>query len=86
MVALTPAHDMFQTICRVCVVAARPLVNLSMSPPSIDILFSSPDDLEVDPQMEWVMVEARGGYLEAYRHTLEAIKRMAFEKFVIIDF
>ncbi|KAL8785976.1 MAG: hypothetical protein Q9213_003052 [Squamulea squamosa] len=36
LVALTPAYDMFETICKVAVVAARPLSGLESNPPTID--------------------------------------------------
>jgi helicase required for RNAi-mediated heterochromatin assembly 1 len=80
MVALTPSHDMFRTTCLVAVVAARPLVNLSMNPPRVDIFLRSHADIEIDPQKEWVMVEAKGGYFEAYRYTLLALQRMYRER------
>ncbi|SLM34912.1 P-loop containing nucleoside triphosphate hydrolase [Lasallia pustulata] len=62
MVALTPAEDMFKEVCRVAVVAARPLAGVSQNPPEIDIFFADPEDFEIDPQQEWVMVEARVGF------------------------
>ncbi|KAL8898231.1 MAG: hypothetical protein Q9192_002187 [Flavoplaca navasiana] len=37
LVALTPADDMFQTICKVAVVAARPLSGVQSNPPAIDV-------------------------------------------------
>lgn len=79
MVALTPAKDMFKSICRVAVVAARPLEGLQQNPPEIDIFFATPMELEMDPQQEWVMVESKNGYFEAYRHTLRSLQKMATE-------
>ena len=80
LVALTPANDMFGTICRVAVVAARPLARVEQNPPEIDIYFATYDEIEVDPQQEWVMVEARTGYFEAYRHTLRGLQKLAGER------
>lgn len=80
MVALTPAEDMFKEVCRVAVVAARPLAGVSQNPPEIDIFFADPEDFEIDPQQEWVMVEARVGYFESYRHTLLSLQKMAQER------
>ena len=80
LVALSPASDMFKTICRIAVVAARPLEAVQQNPPEIDIYFGGPDEIEIDPQQEWVMVEARNGYYEAYRHTLRSLQKIAQEK------
>lgn len=79
VVALTPANDMFQKICRMAVVAARPLLGVQMNPPEIDIFFANADDIEIDPQQEWVMVESRDGYFEGSRYTLRALQKMANE-------
>lgn len=79
--ALTPARDMFKTICRVAIVAARPLDGVQKNPPEIDIFFASPEEIEIDPQQEWVMVECRDGYFEAYRHTLRSLQRMSMETY-----
>ncbi|MCJ1404379.1 hypothetical protein MMC11_007604 [Xylographa trunciseda] len=85
LVALTPAADMFTTVCKVAVVAARPLVSLQQSPPSIDIYFNSSDELEIDPQKKWLMVEARSGFFEAQRHTLRALQKMSCERFPLAE-
>lgn len=81
MVALTTTKDMFKTICRIAVVAARPLAGVLMNPPEIDIFFASPGEIEMDPQQEWVMVECRDSYFEAYRHTLRSLQRMSTEPY-----
>ena len=80
LVALTPASDAFKTVCRVGVVAARPLSGLQNTPPAVDIFFKTPTELEIDPQQEWLMVEARNAYWEAYRHTLCALQKMSQER------
>ena len=36
--------------------AARPLAGLQQNPPEIDIFFGAADEIEVDPQIEWIMV------------------------------
>lgn len=61
MLALTPASDQFRSICRVAIVAARPLTGLLQNPPAIDIFFGQADEIEIDPQEEWLMVESRTG-------------------------
>ena len=85
LIALTPADDMFKSICKVATVAARPLTGLAMNPPQIDIFFS-PGEIEVDPQREWVMVEAAQGYFEAYRHTLKSLQKIAKEPFPLAEY
>lgn len=79
LIALSPANDMFKSICKVGVVAARPLSGVNSNPPEIEIFFGSPDEIEIDPQQEWVMVESSLGYFEAYRHTLASLQKMATE-------
>lgn len=82
IVALTPANDMFKSICRVAVIAARPLAGLEQNPPEIDLFFAAPEELEIDPQQEWLMVEARTGFYEAYRHTLQSLQMLAKEEYM----
>ena len=79
VVALTPANNMFQNICRIAIVAARPLVSVQLNPPEIDIFFARPEEIEIDPQQEWVMVECRDGYFEGSRYTLRALQKMSTE-------
>ena len=86
IVALTPVENMFQGICLVAVVAARPLEGLRVSPPSIDLFFGRHEDIEVDPQKEWLMVEAKQGYYEAHRHTLRALQKMSSERFPLSEY
>ena len=81
IVALTTATDKFDNICKVGVVAARPLVGLQQNPPTIDIFFNCTDELEIDPQQEWLMIESRSGYYEAHRHTLRALQKMSIERY-----
>ena len=79
IVALTPRADMFQTICRIAVVAARPLHGLEMNPPRIDLFWANPDDAEFDPTVNWIMVEARSGYWESFRHMGVALQKLRTE-------
>ena len=67
------------------IVAARPLAGVLNQPPEIDIYFARPEDVQIDPQEEWLMIEAKQGYFEAYRHTLQALKKLQREKFPLSD-
>lgn len=77
ILALTPAKDCFQTVCRLAVVAARPLAGLQERPPTIDVFFV--DETEIDPQQEWIMVEARQGFYEGHRHVLAGLQKLTSE-------
>jgi helicase required for RNAi-mediated heterochromatin assembly 1 len=85
LVALSPAVDGFQTTCVVAVVAARPLDGVKHTPPEIDIFFGSPEEIHMDPQQEWVMIEAKTGYYEAARHTLVALQKLTGEVFPLSE-
>ena len=85
IVALTHAEDKFDTICKVAVVAARPLTALYTNPPTVELYFNSVDELELDPQQEWIMIEARSGYYEANRHILRALQKMSTEEFPLAE-
>lgn len=56
-----------------------------MNPPEIDLFFARPEELEVDPDVEYLMVEDRGGLFEANRHTLVALQRMMREPFPLSE-
>lgn len=79
LVALTPTKDGFNNVCLSAVVAARPLQNLEVNPPEIDILFGDIGYHELEPQRSYIMVEATSGYFEAYRHTLRALQKQSQE-------
>ncbi|KUM65699.1 hypothetical protein ACN42_g1364 [Penicillium freii] len=81
IVALTPKRNAFSSKCVVAVVACRLLEAVEKDPPEVDLFLASPDDIEVDPQQEWIMVEARAGYFEANRHTLTALQKLSKESF-----
>lgn len=85
LVGLTPEGDNFRTTCILATVAARPLVNLEVNPPEVDIFFTSTEDIEIDFQRAFTMVEATQGYYEAYRHTLKALQKQSNEKFPLSE-
>ncbi|KAI9372575.1 P-loop containing nucleoside triphosphate hydrolase protein [Aspergillus egyptiacus] len=85
MVALSPASDGFQTKCAIAIIAARPLDGVKLQPPEVDIFFANPADADFDPQLEWVMVEAKDGYYESARHTMMALQKMSRESFPLAD-
>lgn len=80
LLAMTPADDMFQSKVRAVVVAARPLSLLNQNPPEFDVFFARPEEAEIDPSVEWLIVEGRTGFYEADRHTLLALNKMAQER------
>jgi len=82
IVALTTKEDKFQKICLIAVVAARPLAGLEQNPPEINVFFATPEEIEIDPQQEWLMVECRNGFFEAARHTLKSLQKMSKERLV----
>ncbi|KFZ06707.1 hypothetical protein V501_07158 [Pseudogymnoascus sp. VKM F-4519 (FW-2642)] len=85
MVALSPVHDKFKTICKVAIVAARPLAAVEQDPPQIDIFWASIEESEFDPTEEYVMVEAKSGYFEASRHMLVAMQKLMSETFPMAE-
>ena len=70
---------MFQSKAVVATVAARPLAALNQDPPEIDLFIARAEEMEVDPAIEWVMVEDRGGLYEAHRQTMLALQKMMRE-------
>lgn len=80
IVALTPVQDRFKTICKVAVVAARPLSGIEQNPPQIDLFWAGAKDAIFDPMVEYVMIEARSGYFEASRHMLVAMQKLMTER------
>ncbi|KAK0863231.1 hypothetical protein LTR87_016287, partial [Friedmanniomyces endolithicus] len=85
LVVLTPTTDMFQKRAIVATVAARPLELLDSNPPEIDLYIARPEDMEIDPAVEWIMVEDRSGFYEADKHTLVALQRMMREPFPLAE-
>ncbi|KAF2213954.1 hypothetical protein CERZMDRAFT_110938 [Cercospora zeae-maydis SCOH1-5] len=85
LVVLTPAEDKFQSKAIVATVAARPLEYLKFDPPELDLFFACADELEIDPAVEWLMIEDKSGLYEANRHTLLALQRMMREPFPLSE-
>lgn len=80
MVALSPVDDAFQTKCVIAIVAARPLDGVKLCPSEVDLFFADPADADFDPQLEWIMIEAKKGYYEASRHTMMALQKLSRER------
>ena len=88
LVVLSPVADKFRTKCIVAVVAARRLSWLDVMQPTkprIQIYVGNPAQLEIDPQQEFIMLEALGGYWEAYRYTYQALKKLHYERFPLAE-
>lgn len=50
MVALSPENDVFGTNCKIAIVAARPIIGgLDQNPPTVDLFWSTIDDVVFDP-------------------------------------
>ena len=79
LVVLTPSDDMFQKKSVVATIAARPVSALQQNPPELDLFIARTAELEIDPAVEWVMVEARSSFYEAERHTMLALQKMMSE-------
>ena len=60
-------------------VASRKIDRLKENPPKIDLFFARPEEIEIDPNQEWLMVEERTGFYEAQRHTMTALHKMMKE-------
>lgn len=65
---------------KVAIVAARPISDLEQDPPQLDLFLARPEELEIDCQKKWIMLEERSGFFEAERHTLVALQKMVHEK------
>lgn len=76
---------MFQKKAIVATVAARPLAGLQQNPPELDLFIARAKEMEIDPAMEFVMIEERSGFYEADRHTLLALQKMAREPFPLSE-
>ncbi|KAK1701562.1 helicase required for RNAi-mediated heterochromatin assembly 1 [Colletotrichum godetiae] len=92
IVALSPASDRFRAQCIVAVVTGRydELAGSSSAPPPLDLEFSDPGITAglMEPDQEYVMIEARSNYFEAVRHVLESLKQSAeddspFDKYFV---
>lgn len=81
LVVLTPRGDNFKKVCKVAVVAARPLTGLEQNPPQVDLFWGDPREMEFDSTEAWTMIEARTGYFEANRHMLVAMQKLMTERY-----
>lgn len=81
LVALTPTKDMFKTKCIAATVAARPLDLLEEDVPKLDLFFANPDDIDLDPNLEYTMIEERTSFFEAVRHLGVSLQKMSGEEF-----
>ena len=79
LVALTPADAIFRSVAHIAVVAARPLAGLQEDPPCIDVFFASPEQIEIDPQREWLLVESRNGFYEGHRNVMLGLQMLTKE-------
>ena len=75
---------MFQKKAVVATVAARPIDLVLSNPPEIDLIIANPEEEEIDPALEWVMIEDRSSLYAASQHTLLALQHMMREPYVQI--
>lgn len=82
LVVLIPAEGASYNVDElvVAVVAARPVAQLEQNPPMLDLFFARPEEIEIDNQKKWLMLEERSGLFESQRHTLVALQKMMHEK------
>lgn len=81
-VALSPAHDNFDTLCFPAVVVGKDCRDATgMIPPIIDLEFEDTEMLAevTNPNLYFVMMEARSNYYEAVRHVMLGLKQAAGE-------
>jgi helicase required for RNAi-mediated heterochromatin assembly 1 len=87
LVVLSKRADAFQTTCLVATIAGRQIVGGLEpdlrngegpdTPPRVDIFWAQHDDATIDPSIEYVMLEAKGGYFESLRHTMIGLQHAA---------
>ena len=78
IVALSPKHDNFKTICKIATIAQRPYRDgLDQDPPLVDLLWANPQDAVLDPKLDMVMIESLHGYFESARHALIGLQHAA---------
>ncbi|APA11365.1 hypothetical protein sscle_07g061350 [Sclerotinia sclerotiorum 1980 UF-70] len=86
LVCLSPTSDMFRTVCKVGTVAARPIEGgLDRDPPQVDLFFGDDEDIILNPVDSYVMIQARVGFFEAYRHVLVALQKLTTEESPYIE-
>ncbi|KAF9872164.1 dead box helicase [Colletotrichum karsti] len=81
VVALSPISDNFKTQCIVAVVTGRydEAIDSPVTPPPLDLEIHDPQATAntMEPDQEFVMIEARSNYFEAVRHVMEGLKQAA---------
>ncbi|KAI5463927.1 P-loop containing nucleoside triphosphate hydrolase protein [Mariannaea sp. PMI_226] len=97
LVALSPSGDNFNSKCFVAVVAAKYLRGGlepdteagedENTPPRIEIFWADSNDAIIDPSIDLVMIEAKGGYYEQVRHTMIGLQHAVqdqskFDKYI----
>ena len=90
LIALSPRTDNFRSQCFVAIVASRKLTGGlepdyqagedEKDPPRIEIYWADPSNAKMDPSLELVMLEARGGYFEAVRYAMTGLQHASFEE------
>ena len=84
IVALSTQEDQFRSICMVASVAQKdwkgglePDLDAGEhkdTPPRIDIAWAESEDAILDPSVDLIMIEARNGYYESVRHTMQGLQ------------
>ncbi|KAK2770210.1 dead box helicase [Colletotrichum kahawae] len=84
VVALSPIPDNFQRKCIVAVVTGRydEAIDSPATPPPLDLEIRDPEVTAsiMEPDQEYVMIEARSNYFEAVRYVMEGLKQTAKEE------
>ncbi|POR36012.1 Helicase required for RNAi-mediated heterochromatin assembly 1 [Tolypocladium paradoxum] len=89
LVALSPRSDNFRSKCVVATVAFQNVED--DSPLVIELFWANEGDAIVDPTLELVMLEPKGGYFEPLRHTMVGLQHAAtfesrFDKYLFQPF
>ncbi|KAI8272076.1 Helicase required for RNAi-mediated heterochromatin assembly 1 [Colletotrichum sp. SAR11_240] len=84
VVALSPVPDNFEKRCIVAVVTGRydEAIDSPETPPPLDLEIRDPELSAsiMEPDQEYVMIEARSNYFEAVRYVMEGLKQAAREE------
>ncbi|KAH9235327.1 hypothetical protein K456DRAFT_1891974 [Colletotrichum gloeosporioides 23] len=84
VVALSPVPDNFEKGCIVAVVTGRydEAIDSPETPPPLDLEIRDPEVAAsiMEPDQEYVMIEARSNYFEAVRYVMEGLKQAAKEE------
>ncbi|KAI8153647.1 Helicase required for RNAi-mediated heterochromatin assembly 1 [Colletotrichum sp. SAR 10_65] len=84
VVALSPVPDNFEKGCIVAVVTGRydEAIDSPETPPPLDLEIRDPEVAAsiMEPDQEYVMIEARSNYFEAVRYVMEGLKQASKEE------